>query len=292
MSAKVKITHKNKKKLEKLGYVGNKGNYICVDEVVAKDFYMSVFVKKCIHCGETYETKNYYTRFCSRSCSAKYQWNDDFKNKMKDFYNTEEQKNKKSLAAKNSWDDKRKNKVSKKLKEIWTNDKKEERKQEMLERWKDPDFKEKMKNANIEAQNRPEMIESNRKRGIERWKDKDFAESQMKKMYKYKKYKLPSGKIVKLQGYEPQVLTDLLKTYNENDIIIGRRNISNIIGDIEYFFDGIKHTYFPDFYIKSENKIIEVKSIYTYELHKEKNKEKEKSCLIKGLKFEFIIHKS
>jgi hypothetical protein len=43
-------------------------------------------------------------------------------------------------------------------------------------------------------------------------------------------------------------------------------------------------------YIISENKIIEVKSKYTYELHKEKNLAKQAACLARFLNFEFRIY--
>jgi len=50
-----------------------------------------------------------------------------------------------------------------------------------------------------------------------------------------------------------------------------------------------KHKYYPDFYIKDINKIIEVKSVYTYEIELSKNLLKEKACKDKGLKFDFVI---
>lgn len=76
---------------------------------------------------------------------------------------------------------------------------------------------------------------------------------------------LPSGRIVKIQGYEPQVLDELLKTYVENDIVIGVKEMNKTIGQIKYEFEGRLKTYYPNFYIKSENKIIEVKSQWTFD---------------------------
>jgi hypothetical protein len=62
------------------------------------------------------------------------------------------------------------------------------------------------------------------------------------------------------------------------------------LGRIKYLMlDGTEHTYYPDFYIKSTNTIIEVKSAWTYENWKEKNLAKQKACLEQGFKFEFII---
>ena len=47
---------------------------------------------------------------------------------------------------------------------------------------------------------------------------------------------------------------------------------------IYYTIDDIIHRYFPDLYIKSINKIIEVKSSYTYNYDLEKNLLIEESC--------------
>ena len=44
-----------------------------------------------------------------------------------------------------------------------------------------------------------------------------------------------------------------------------------------------------DIYIKSENKVIEVKSTYTFNKEKEKNLLKRKSVLNKNINFKFII---
>lgn len=46
---------------------------------------------------------------------------------------------------------------------------------------------------------------------------------------------------------------------------------------------------FPDIYIPSENKIIEVKSKYTFEVNQKVNLLKEKSMKDAGFNFEFII---
>ena len=83
----------------------------------------------------------------------------------------------------------------------------------------------------------------------------------------YKDYKLPSGNNIKIQGYENIALDELIKNYNENDIITNRNEMPKIM----YFFKGKLLRYYPDIWIKSENKIIEVKSIWTYKQHLIKN---------------------
>lgn len=121
------------------------------------------------------------------------------------------------------------------------------------------------------------------------WKDPQRAKLIINTRYKYKEYVLPSGKTVKLQGYEPIVLDNLLKVYDEQDIIIGVLNIHSHIGRIYYNFGGIERTYYPDFYIKSINKIMEVKSEYTFNIKREENMAKCNACIDLGFLFEFNI---
>lgn len=105
-----------------------------------------------------------------------------------------------------------------------------------------------------------------------------------------KSYKLPSGKIVFVQGAEDSVLTDLLENYRESDIVIEDDKIERCIGKIFYkSLNGKIKRYYPDFYIRSENMIIEVKSSYTYKIHEKINKLKQQACLSSGYRFKFVI---
>jgi hypothetical protein len=88
------------------------------------------------------------------------------------------------------------------------------------------------------------------------------------KSYIFKNYMTPNGTNLRIQGYENIVLDELFLSHEENEIITERRSMPLI----NYKINGITHRYFPDIYIKSENKIIEVKSNYTYRL-----------CLIKNI---------
>jgi hypothetical protein len=56
-----------------------------------------------------------------------------------------------------------------------------------------------------------------------------------------------------------------------------------------YEYEGETHRYYPDIYIKSENKVIEVKSTYTFNKEKEKNLLKRDSVINKNINFKFII---
>jgi len=88
----------------------------------------------------------------------------------------------------------------------------------------------------------------------------EISEKTQKNAKKYKEYKMPSGDIRKVQGYEPFALDILIKKYKEDDIKTDRKDIPRIT----YTINKINKYYFPDIYIPSENKIIEVKSTWTY----------------------------
>lgn len=116
-----------------------------------------------------------------------------------------------------------------------------------------------------------------------------------KKQHKcqFKPYKLPSGKIVNVQGYENKYLDEYFKNNGqENNICIDYHSIKEKIGIIMYFNndDNKNHRYYPDFYLINENKIIEVKSTYTYKRHIKINSLKMDACIKKGLNFEYKIY--
>ena len=135
----------------------------------------------------------------------------------------------------------------------------------------------------------PKVRKSMGDRSRNMWADPKNASRIINARHKYKEYTLPSGKIVKLQGYEPFVLDRLLEIYNESDIFIGVSEIYSQIGRIHYNFENMERTYYPDFYIKSINKIMEVKSEYTFGIKKYENIAKQNSCLNLGFSFEFNI---
>ena len=105
-------------------------------------------------------------------------------------------------------------------------------------------------------------------------------EKQEKSLWHYKDYMLPSQKIIRIQGYENIALDELVQKYQEDDIITDRRNMPEIV----YILKG---KYYPDIWIKSINKIIEVKSLYTYRQYLIKNISK---ALQLGFHFEFWIY--
>jgi len=102
---------------------------------------------------------------------------------------------------------------------------------------------------------------------------------------KYKTYTIKVGtENINVQGYERFIVPKLIETYGRDDLKIGFEN-----DFIEYELGGKVKMYLPDVFIISENKIIEVKSIYTYNLDLHKNLAKRDFCIMKGYNFDFYI---
>lgn len=96
----------------------------------------------------------------------------------------------------------------------------------------------------------------------------EFAEKHSKAAYKIKDFILPSGNIIKVQGYEPWALTELLdlESINEDDIVTDKRKVP----EIWYTnIDNKRCRYYVDIYIPSQNRCIEVKSTWTAEKKKD-----------------------
>lgn len=111
-----------------------------------------------------------------------------------------------------------------------------------------------------------------------------------KNSYLNKEYILPSGRIIQLRGHEPKAMDELLKIYNEKDILT-QNDLMPIISYIKP--NGRKAKYFPDIYIPTDNLIIEVKSLWTYSgtpEHLTINLLKEQATIAAGYKFKFNIY--
>jgi hypothetical protein len=108
--------------------------------------------------------------------------------------------------------------------------------------------------------------------------NQEVMERTQKNAKKYKEFIMPSGTIRKVQGYEPFALKELLKVYSEDQIKTERKEVPRI----QYEVGGKKRYHFPDIFIPHENKIVEVKSTWTYKckndnvLLKKKESEKQK----------------
>lgn len=112
------------------------------------------------------------------------------------------------------------------------------------------------------------------------------AVSNEKSDYRTKTLVLPSGKTIRYQGYEDQVINDLLKSgLKEEDIVTGPANVPHIY----YEFDDKICRYYPDIYIPRYNLIIEVKSKYTWKKYKTKNLAKRHACKLAGYFYNIVI---
>lgn len=112
---------------------------------------------------------------------------------------------------------------------------------------------------------------------------------------RWKDYNLPDGTVIRIQGYENFALDCLFKIYKQSEILIQRKQIRDICKDFIYEINDIKRHYCPDIFIIPENKIIEVKSFWTYDKKgecsdlREINELKKQSVINAGYKFEFWI---
>ncbi len=116
----------------------------------------------------------------------------------------------------------------------------------------------------------------------------NIIEKMSKTMYRRKDVITPSGKILYMQGYEPQAYKILLETYKEDEIITNKTEVPEI-----WWVDstGKKHRYYVDFYVPKNKLMIEVKSTRTYYLDslKEKIQMTSKACKESGYSFEIWI---
>lgn len=269
-----------------------------------------MYSKVCEICNTPFTTHNKNKRCCTQSCSNKLMWKEN-RNKMIEKFNDPQVRKNNSKKQKEKWKDtKHKEKMHKIKKEIANREESKKAFVKRLKKWQ-KDNKEDYLKQRKEISNRDSVKEAISQFQKKLWQDEKYREEQREKFSKgqlkrwsnvenmikfeqlshgkYKDYSLPSGRVVKVQGYEPQALDFLLESFSESDIIIGVANINKEIGKITYLQNEKEHRYYPDFYIKSINTIIEVKSQWTYDNWRTKNELKRQACLDKGFNFEFMI---
>lgn len=251
----------------------------------------------CEYCNKLYTMKVGKGNCCSRSCIAsltnKRRWeNLEYREKYLKTVSDQNYKDKISERSKEMWKNPthKERVVSAWRKSFEKNNTSKKISDNSKRMWEDPNFKESTSKKIKDALNMPDKLEWRKQLMLDKWSNSESADIWLKSCFTYKDFILPSGKVVKLQGYEPYVLAELLLTYNEDDILICRCNIESVTGKIKYEQFGVSHSYFPDFYIISINTIIEVKSTYTFNKHKEKNLLKEAACKNLGFNFKFIIY--
>lgn len=135
-----------------------------------------------------------------------------------------------------------------------------------------------LKNNNVKIRDKIELL-----------KDRNASETFQRKCidgsWCIKNYKLPSGKIIKLRGYEPNYLDYVFNNniYKEDEIDYAPKRI-------KYYYNNKLHHYYPDFYIKKHNLIIEIKSSWILKKQGSiKNKAKEIGALSLGFNYKLIL---
>jgi len=257
-------------------------------------------IRRCIICSSYIKSMNMFSVTCSKSCAALYT------NRK----TTGDQARKKSESiSKSYW-----KKDLKTRKEI-----QEKRKKSIFEKYGVdhnfliPEVRDKITKGNIEkygdpiVTRNPEIIEKIKKTNSLKYggnspmcSNEVKIKSRMKCLDKfgidgpplgtYKKYEMPSGRIVKYLGFEDRAFNFLLTEMKENDFIpyVGNNSEFPIIEYVDNL--DTKRRYFPDIFIPKLNKIIEVKSSWTYEINKEINDIKAETCKKLGYSFEFWIY--
>ena len=130
------------------------------------------------------------------------------------------------------------------------------------------EIKDKMKKTNLERYG-VEYISQN----------PEIYESKILSGYKIKKHECGLS-------YQGTYEKDFIDTCIKNNIKITKST------SILYELKGESRRYYPDFYIKELNLIVEVKSKYYYELHREKNELKKQSTINNGFRYLMILDKN
>lgn len=130
----------------------------------------------------------------------------------------------------------------------------------------------------------------------------------MSSSFTKKEYKFPNGRVEYVLGYEPSCLNELIKIYNEDDIIVNCLEIPVISYtkalQVDEKGEPIRTRkskspsnkliereakYYPDIYVP--DKLIEVKSLYTYMIDLENTRRKMIKCLEEGYCIEIWVYK-
>lgn len=113
----------------------------------------------------------------------------------------------------------------------------------------------------------------------------EIMRRQQASAFRLKDIELPSGRIVQLQGYEPQVLSYLFEQaeYDEEDFDFDH------VPPIKYRYLNKNRVYHPDFYVPKDNLIIEVKSLWTLNKGLEQNYLKHQAVLDAGYNMRWCI---
>jgi len=100
-------------------------------------------------------------------------------------------------------------------------------------------------------------------------------------------YTLETGEIILLQGYEPFGLEFLKKHYQENEVSFKKKDMPIIMW---YNIKTNKeHRYYPDFYVKKDGLVVEIKSDYTYKKGYHNLRTKFDATIVNGYEFLLLV---
>jgi hypothetical protein len=114
--------------------------------------------------------------------------------------------------------------------------------------------------------------------------DQNLYLKKLKSGRKWREFVMPSGKTLLVQGYESLALNELLMTISEEDILVHKD-----VPKVRYNYGGIDRIHFADFYIKSTNTLIDVKSSFTFNVEVDKNNAKKLFAENQGYNYKFMI---
>jgi len=151
-------------------------------------------------------------------------------------------------------------------------------------------------NYGVENPSQNEEVKERRKQtNIKRFgvpyatQNSEISEKQSKTAYKSKDFHFPSGRIDRVQGYEPFGLNELLfeENIHEDEIITNRSSVPRVS-----YIDknGKTRYYFVDIYIPSQKRCIEIKSTWTAEKKKDYIFIKQQALKNAGYKCEIWIY--
>lgn len=115
--------------------------------------------------------------------------------------------------------------------------------------------------------------------------DAEISERNLTNAFRRKEFTFPCGETRFVQGYEPFALKELTRQgYGAKDVVTNRSDVPPVWWTSS---DGSRHRYFVDIFIPQENRMIEVKSLFT--LSKDGVMEKAGACQNAGFTYEIWV---
>jgi hypothetical protein len=114
----------------------------------------------------------------------------------------------------------------------------------------------------------------------------EIFKKQQSSSFSTKSFTFLSGTSCSYQGYEHFYIQEMLDQGKTKEYIIKCWTEKPVI---KYMFEGEKHVYYPDGFLEDENKVIEIKSEYTFYKDFEKNLAKFDACIDQGYIVELAV---